>query len=231
MSPHHSVNKQTNAITITTTITITDTTINDTFITITDTIILSMDNTTLPPAQPDFAVIADVFQTASNEIRKAQNLPAITGGEHILVELQQIGDRLTSLDQNVSAIHRDLTATRQDVTATHQDLTATRQDLTATRQDLLTMMTVANHNNAARVQNTYIANRSESLSPLLNPSNGALIPEFPATSADLGQMARQQVDVVLQQLGLQTANSTNLAARKRMLRAHIGLREIVQAPP
>ena len=51
--------------------------------------------------QPDFNLISD-------ELKKAQNLPAITNGQQILVELREI---------------------RQDITNTGQDITNTRRDL------------------------------------------------------------------------------------------------------
>jgi len=57
------------------------------------------------------------------------------------------------------------------------------------------------------------------------------IPEFPATATVLGQMNAREVDTVLQHLGLQPAHGTILAAKTKMLRAHIGLREVAQAAP
>ncbi|OCT52804.1 hypothetical protein CLCR_10920 [Cladophialophora carrionii] len=110
-------------------------------------------------------------------------------------------------------------------------LRAIRQDIANTRRDLITMMTASNHNNAARVQNTYVASRSEPLLPFLNPSSGAAIPEFPTTSTELGQMTGRQMDTVLQQLGLQPAGGASLAAKQKMLRAHIGLRQVAAQPP
>ncbi|KIW89127.1 uncharacterized protein Z519_09979 [Cladophialophora bantiana CBS 173.52] len=160
--------------------------------------------------QPDFNLISD-------ELKKAQNLPAINNGQQILAELR--------------AIRRDLADIRRDLADNRRDLADTRRDLADTRRDLITMMTVSNHNNTARVQNTYVASRSEPLSSFLNPSNGAAIPEFPPTSTELGQMTGRQMDTVLQQLGLQPAHGASLTAKKKMLRTHIGLREVAAVPP
>ncbi|EXJ65876.1 uncharacterized protein A1O5_10852 [Cladophialophora psammophila CBS 110553] len=153
------------------------------------------DGNSLGP-QPNFNLISD-------ELKKAQNLPAINNGQQILAELRAI----------------------------RRDLADTRRDLADTRRDLITMMAVSNHNNTARVQNTYVASRSEPLSSFLSPSNGAAIPEFPTTSTELGQMTGRQMDTVLQQLGLQPAHGASLAAMKKMLRTHIGLREVAAVPP
>lgn len=58
--------------------------------------------------QPDFNLIAE-------ELRKAQNLPAINNGQQILVELRAI----------------------------RRDIADTRRDLADTRRDLITMMTAS----------------------------------------------------------------------------------------
>ena len=62
--------------------------------------------------QPDFNLIA-------GEFLKVQNLPAIAGGQQILVELQLMRGQMT------------------------RDVTAIRQDVAAIRQDVITMMTTS----------------------------------------------------------------------------------------
>ncbi|KAK6385006.1 hypothetical protein LTS17_002569 [Exophiala oligosperma] len=143
------------------------------------------------------------FNLIAEEFRKAQNLPAVNNGQQILAELRVI----------------------------HREIADTRRDIADTRRDLTTMMTASNHNNTARVQNTYVKNQSEPLSPFVNPSTGAAIPEFPATSVALRQMSGRQTETVLQRLGLQPAPGATVAAKKKMLRAHIGLTEVAGQPP
>ncbi|RMZ87250.1 hypothetical protein DV736_g5520, partial [Chaetothyriales sp. CBS 134916] len=104
------------------------------------------------------------FNIIATEFLKVPNLPAIASGQQILAELREMRAQWT------------------------RDAAAIRQDVANIRQDLVTMITASNHNNAARVQNTYVASRSEPLSPFVNPSTAAAIPEFPTTSAELGQM-------------------------------------------
>ena len=69
--------------------------------------------------QPDFNLISNEFNLIGDELKKAQNLPAITNGQQILNEL------------------RDL---RQDIADTRRDL---RQDIGDTRRDLISMMTAS----------------------------------------------------------------------------------------
>ena len=58
---------------------------------------------------------------------------------------------------------------------------------------------------------------------------GAIIPNFPPTPTDIGRMAEHDVDAILQQLGLQAAPAaTSLAAKRKLLRVHIGLRPQVE---
>ncbi|ETI28403.1 hypothetical protein G647_00852, partial [Cladophialophora carrionii CBS 160.54] len=82
-----------------------------------------------------------------------------------------------------------------------------------------------NHNNAARVQNTYLRSQNENLVPFINATTGAAIPTFPHTSFEIERIARRQLDSVLQQLGIPTEGA-NIAEKKRLLRAHIGLPEV-----
>ncbi|EXJ70229.1 uncharacterized protein A1O5_06297 [Cladophialophora psammophila CBS 110553] len=172
-----------------------------------------MDDTNLHAPQADFNLLsqsfgsavdglrstADAFRSASNEIKKVQNLPAIASSERILAELQEMRqefrDQVTRLDQN----------------------------LTATRQDLITVMTTRDYNNTARVQNSYLSSPSDHLSPLLNPLTGSAIPGFPTTPTDIGRMGEHDVNTILQEPDLQTAiAATSLASKKRQLRMHIG---------
>ncbi|KEF58016.1 uncharacterized protein A1O9_05939 [Exophiala aquamarina CBS 119918] len=151
--------------------------------------------------QPDFNLLGQHLISAGDEIKKAQNLPTITIGERILAELQQL---------------------RQDGQQMRQEFKEATQ---AIRQDLATMMTASNHNNAARVQNSYLTDRSNSLLPFLNPLTGAIIAGFPTTPAEIERMDEQEVDRVSQQLGVQALGLTmTLAAKRRQLRAHIGLK-------
>jgi hypothetical protein len=88
----------------------------------------------------------------------------------------------------------------------------------------------SNHNNTARVQNTYLANESTPLTPLLNPANGAVIDGFPATSGNIEQLRQTEINNVLRQLGLPSTGGSLEAKRKR-LRSYIGLRAQVERTP
>lgn len=81
-----------------------------------------------------------------------------------------------------------------------------------------------NHNNAARVQNAHMENRTPNLSPFLNPVTGEGIPYFPLTVDELEGLNRRRLRGLLQQLDIQYRPRENQEALMRMLRAHIGLR-------
>lgn len=53
---------------------------------------------TLGP-QPDFNVLGQYLISAGNELKKAQNLPAISTGERILAELQQMRQEQQQMGQ------------------------------------------------------------------------------------------------------------------------------------
>lgn len=72
------------------------------------------------------------------------------------------------------------------------------------------------------MQNTYLITHLDAISPFLNPLTGAEIPGFPATPAEIGRMPQNEINAVLQQLGVR-APTGNLAMKRRQLRTHIGL--------
>ncbi|KIV96169.1 hypothetical protein PV10_00070 [Exophiala mesophila] len=175
--------------------------------------------------QPDFNIISD-------ELKKAQNLPAIANGQLILEELRAIRREIAIVRQDVAYVRQDVVNVRQDVVNVRQDVVNVRQDITHLDQKFTRLINVSNHNNTAQVQNTYLTSQSEPLSLFLDPSTGAAIPEFPTTSMALEQMTGRQMNTVLQQLGLHPADGASVAAKKKMLRCHIGLREVAaQRPP
>ncbi|KIY02564.1 uncharacterized protein Z520_01029 [Fonsecaea multimorphosa CBS 102226] len=153
------------------------------------------------------------FNIIATEILKIPNTPALAGGQQLLAELRAIREQST-----------------RDTMAIRQDIANIRQEIVDVRQELVTIITASNHNNAARVQNTYLRSQNENLVSFLNATTGAAILDFPRTSSELERMARRQLDSVLQQLGIPTQGA-NLADKKRLLRAHIGLPEVAGSPP
>jgi hypothetical protein len=137
--------------------------------------------------------------------------------------------------------------TREHLTRLEERITARLEErITASHQSLLTALITlymsplnsfsinilildSNANNAARVHNTYLSGPSDQISPFLNPLTGAIIPTFPTTPAELGQMRERDVNATLEELGLEdTLAGTSLAMKKRRLRVHIGLRPQVE---
>ncbi|KIW18022.1 hypothetical protein PV08_02309 [Exophiala spinifera] len=163
--------------------------------------------------QPDFNIIA-------TEILKIPNIPSLDGGQQLLAELRAIREQST----------RDTMTIRQDMMTIRQDMMAIRQDIANVRQELVTVITASNHNNTARVQNTYLQSQNDNLVSFINATTGAAIPEFPQTSLELERMGRRRLDSVLQQLGIPTQGA-DLADKKRVLRAYIGLPEVTGSPP
>ncbi|KIW60458.1 hypothetical protein PV05_00673 [Exophiala xenobiotica] len=160
------------------------------------------------------------FNIIATEILKIPNTPALAGGQQLLAELRAIREQST----------RDTMAIRQDIANVRQEIVDVRQEIVDVRQELVTIITASNHNNAARVQNTYLQSQNENLVSFLNATTGAAIIDFPHTSLELERMAKRQLDSVLQQLGIPTQGA-NLADKKRLLRAHIGLPEVAGPPP
>jgi hypothetical protein len=181
-----------------------------------------------------------VFCTAADEIEKVPNLPAIAGGERILAEIQQMRNEA---QQTRNETRNEAQQTRNE---TREHLTRLEERITASHQSLLTALRTlyisplnsfsitilildSNANNAARVHNTYLSGPSDQISPFLNPLTGAIIPTFPTTPAELGQMRERDVNATLEELGLEdTLAGTSLAMKKRRLRVHIGLRPQVE---
>ncbi|OAG36202.1 hypothetical protein AYO21_09596 [Fonsecaea monophora] len=181
--------------------------------------------------QPDFNVLSQHLIAAANEINKAQNLPAITGGERILVELQQMRQEfrleLQQMRQEFRQENRQMRQElrqelRQEIGQVRQEM---RESTIAIRQDFATIMTASNHNNAARVQNAYLTDPANPLLPFVNPLTGAIIDGFPTVPKDIVRMNEQELDRVSQQLGIQAPVVTmSQAAKRRQLRVHIGLK-------
>ncbi|KIW20916.1 hypothetical protein PV08_01495 [Exophiala spinifera] len=153
------------------------------------------------------------FNIIATEILKIPNTPALAGGQQLLAELRAMREQ-----------------SRRDTITIRQDLANVCQEITNVRQELVTIITASNHNNAARVQNTYLQSQNENLVSFINATTGAAILDFPRTSLELERMARRQLDSVLQQLGI-PSQGANLADKKRLLRAHIGLPEVAGSPP
>ncbi|EXJ63190.1 hypothetical protein A1O7_03636 [Cladophialophora yegresii CBS 114405] len=153
------------------------------------------------------------FNILATEILKIPNTPALAGGQQLLDELRALMAQLTG-----------------DTRAIRQDIANVRQQVIDVRQELITTITASNHNNAARVQNTYLRSQNENLVPFLDATTGAAVLHFPHTTFEIERMARRQLDSVLQQLGIPTQGA-NLAEKKRLLRAHIGLPEVAGSPP
>ncbi|KIW78642.1 hypothetical protein Z517_08480 [Fonsecaea pedrosoi CBS 271.37] len=145
------------------------------------------------------------FNIIAAEILKIPNTPALAGGQQLLAELRTIREQLTRVERDTRAIREDVVNVRQQITA-------------------------SNHNNAVRVRNTYLRSQNENLVSFVNATTGAAILGFPHTSSEIERMARRQLDSVLQQLGIPTQGA-NLAEKKRLLRAHIGLTEVAGSPP
>jgi hypothetical protein len=80
----------------------------------------------------------------------------------------------------------------------------------------------SDQNNAARVSNSLLAISSESLTALINPTDGTEITGFPATPRDITGLSTQTLVSVLQQLGLGVEGAR--ALREQRLRRFIGLK-------
>ncbi|OAL36424.1 hypothetical protein AYO20_04320 [Fonsecaea nubica] len=83
--------------------------------------------------QPDFDLIAD-------ELRKAQNLPAVTNGDLILAQLQAIHREFAAFRQETAAFRQEAAEfrqeTRQEFEAVRRDITGIREDITGIREDI-----------------------------------------------------------------------------------------------
>ncbi|OAL29737.1 hypothetical protein AYO20_09121 [Fonsecaea nubica] len=134
--------------------------------------------------------------------------PAVTNNEAILA---QIGLMRREMAEGFAAMDTKCAAIEQNLAATHQHV-----------EDLATRITASDLNNIARVQNTHLRTAYDPLTPLVSPSTGAAIPGFPATSADIDKMSGDEMDALLQQLGLQPAGS-DMAEKIKRLRTFIGL--------
>lgn len=78
---------------------------------------------TLGP-QPDFNVLGQYLISAGNELKNAQNLPAISTGERILAELQQMRQEQQQMRQEQQQMRQDF-----------------REAVQVIRQDFATIMT------------------------------------------------------------------------------------------
>ncbi|KIW80658.1 hypothetical protein Z517_07274 [Fonsecaea pedrosoi CBS 271.37] len=203
--------------------------------------------------QLDFDLIAD-------ELRKTQNLPAIqalhreftvfrqeaaefrqeTGREFAAIrqELtefrQETGREFAAVRRDITGIREDVGGIREDITGIREHVTGLREDITGIREDVgSTSLAIraSNHNNTARVQNTYLATSSDPLSPFVNASTADPIPNFPGSPQELGQLTTNRINLILRQLGLAPGPGMDLATTKQMLRVHIGLTEVAGRPP
>ncbi|KAH0839127.1 hypothetical protein AYO21_04721 [Fonsecaea monophora] len=235
--------------------------------------------------QPDFDLIAD-------ELRKTQNLPAVTNGDRILAQIQALhqeftvfrqesaefrqeaaefrqetgrefaairqeltefrqetGREFTAVRRDIAGDRRDIIGLREDVGGTREDITGIREHVTGLREDvggireditglredvggINLAIRASNHNNTARVQNTYLATSSDPLSPFVNASTADPIPNFPRSPQELGQLTTNRINLILRQLDLAPGPGVDLATKKQMLRVHIGLTEVAgRSPP
>ncbi|OAL28667.1 hypothetical protein AYO20_09391 [Fonsecaea nubica] len=194
------------------------------------------DGTPLGP-QPDFNLVTASLTSISNEVSKVHNLPTLTNGQRILDVLTQIGDKMTKMEEKMTKMEERMTKMEDRMTKMEERMTKMEdrmtEDFRAIRQDIAgldgkftKLIVSSNQNNTARVQNSYVTAPNQPLSPLYSLTDGAAIPDFPATSTQLDAMNRQQVDTVLELLQIQPDRGANLVAKRRMLRAHIGLKQV-----
>ena len=87
----------------------------------------------------------------------------------------------------------------------------------------------SNHNEAARVQNSLLESATDDLFPLVNPTTGVAIRGFPAKPQDLANMAREDLDALIDQFGVTPGGRE--AQKRSRLRVEIGLRKVQRAAP
>lgn len=97
-----------------------------------------MDDADHSSPQANFRFISQSFRTAAGEIEKVQNLPAITSGDRILVEMRQMRqeakEQTTRLEERITVVTTHLEERIIAVT-THLG-----ERITTSHQSLLTLM-------------------------------------------------------------------------------------------
>ena len=87
----------------------------------------------------------------------------------------------------------------------------------------------SNHNEAARVQNSLLESATDDLFPLNNPSIEVIIHRFSAKPQDLVNMAREDLDALIDQFGVTPGGRE--AQKRSRLRVEIGLKKVQRAAP
>ncbi|MCJ1338670.1 hypothetical protein MMC09_003959 [Bachmanniomyces sp. S44760] len=192
-----------------------------------------------PQPLPDFTQAGLRFAEASDEMQqqfqRMNNVPT--------VQLQQIANVLTRLDERIGRLDERIGRLDERMGR----LEAKFENQSVSNYNAVQVPNInlnSNHNNMARLQNHYATTPDDPIVPLINPTTGLEIPNFPADSSTITHMTGKyvvhfcvytlnnalapQIRGILQELGHRVPNNQGggVALLKRQLRIQIGLRAV-----
>ncbi|KAI9781525.1 MAG: hypothetical protein M1839_005940 [Geoglossum umbratile] len=137
------------------------------------------------------------------ELALCENLPAIDVGAAILARLNQLSTSFAGLGNEI----------RDEVADVRNEVAALRLEAS-----------IRDSNYYTRLQNSHVTGLDQALTPLVNQTTGAAIPNFPATSTALGGVSADDLVPILQALGRPT--NGRVEVKRKRLRLFIGLVDI-----
>ena len=130
---------------------------------------------------PDFNALSASFATASTEVAKMPNLSVVN-----------FANQLNRMEQILGDVCRDVGELRQNVGELRQDMNRAHVNaVTSTLLELITDSKNRGVNNFARLMNAKVTSDNTALMQLQGLHN-ALVPGFPATSAQIREMNGEQ---------------------------------------
>ncbi|PHH77755.1 hypothetical protein CDD82_3373 [Ophiocordyceps australis] len=169
-------------------------------------------------AQPNFTRAADSLRDTAVELERFGNLPVLDVSDRLLDMMQFLMNRFNVLEQKVSGRSDAFEQRVLDRFDAFERRVSDRFDALEQR------VSVSNKNFLARMQNSLVVHATVELVPLYSFITGLVLPDFPATLADLDNVSSQAAAQLLRHLDEPIPRGLGLDQRRKQLRVAFGVR-------
>ncbi|KAL9095012.1 MAG: hypothetical protein Q9165_002614 [Trypethelium subeluteriae] len=158
--------------------------------------------------QPNFEAMNDHVQGLGEQLQRCSNLPTVRGPAALVqIIIAHMDGRFNRVDTQIDQVNTQINQVNTRLNTGFEEI---RQRLDASEQ-----------NAVARVQNSLLNHRHETLTPLVNPLTNGPIANFPITSAHIDELDLDAINLQLTTLGKSIVG--NMPQKRQRLRIAIGL--------
>ncbi|KAL2198374.1 hypothetical protein P885DRAFT_75980 [Corynascus similis CBS 632.67] len=165
---------------------------------------------------PDFDLVADSLNTASLQLRRCTNLPAVAGVQDVIAAIQQLG---TQVNARIDALETGFNAR---IDALETGLNARIDALETNLNTLGIRQRASDANNIVRLQNARsVSAIYRQLEPLYSMRTGDIIANFPVSLDDLDRLWGNEAEAILRELD--NAIPVSVEQKRRRIRLLCGV--------